>query len=230
MMTQRREILVVVAKRPVPGDVKTRLTPRLSPERAAALYRALLLDVLDQSAGLAPERIAKAVAVTPAAAVPEFERIVPPGFAVVAQEGPGLAERLSAVFELFSGRGFGRIVVRNSDSPLLSDAYVLDAFDRLARADAVFGPDGGGGYNLVGLRGPRPRLFHGIAMSTRSVLDETLERAREEGLRAEVLEIGRDVDDPADLEWLAAEFARPRGGARERAPRTAAALRDALAT
>lgn len=224
-----REILVVVGKRPAPGAVKTRLLPRLSPERAAALYRAILFDVLEQAARLEPARLATAFAVTPADAVPEFEKTVPPGMTVVAQEGAGLAERLSALFERFAARGFERIVVRNSDSPLLSDAYVLDAFARLERADAVFGPDGGGGYNLVGLRRPHPRLFLGITMSTRSVLDETLARAREDGLDADVLQVGRDVDEPADLDWLAAEFAREGARARERAPRTAIALREVLA-
>jgi rSAM/selenodomain-associated transferase 1 len=227
----RREILIVVAKRPVAGAVKTRLAPRLTPERAADLYRALLGDVLDQSARIAPHRVAKCVAITPPDAVAEFERAVPSGFAVVAQEGPGLGERLSALFTRFSAEGFQRIVVRNSDSPFLGDAYVLDAFERLLRgADAVFGPDGGGGYNLVGLKGPHPRLFLGLTMSTKSVLDETLARAAEGNLRAELLTVGRDVDDPSDLAWLAAEFARPGSGAGALAPRTAAALRDALSS
>jgi rSAM/selenodomain-associated transferase 1 len=215
---------VVVAKRPQPGFVKTRLAPRLSPEAAADLYRALLADVLEQAARLERPGLARAVAVTPADAVAEFERSAPRGFRVLPQEGEGLAERLSNLFVRLAAEGFGRIVVRNSDSPLLPAGYVAGAFESLAAADAVFGPDGGGGYNLVGLRAPRPRLFLGITMSTRSVLDETLARAAGEGLRARVLEVGRDVDDPADLEWLAAELAREGGAARARAPRTAAAL------
>jgi len=221
------EILVVVAKRPVSGFVKTRLVPPLTLDEAARIYRAILGDVIEQTAGLAPGRLATCVAVTPADAVREFEREVPPGMTVVPQEGPGLAERLSELFVRFRGEGFERVVVRNSDSPLLAPDYVLGAFDRLAAdVDAVFGPDGGGGYNLVGLRAPRPRLFLGITMSTKSVLDETLARAAEDGLRAETLPVGRDVDDAADLDWLREEMRRP--AARERAPRTAAAL-DALA-
>ncbi len=198
--------------------------PSLSHFDAAALYRALLEDILEQTSRIAPGTIVKCVAVTPPDAVLEFERAVPEGFRVVPQEGTGLAERLSNLFVRFIEKeGFERVVVRNSDSPFLGEDYVLDAFSRLERAGAVFGPDGGGGYNLVGLKAPCPRLFLGIEMSTRSVLDETLVRAAEEGLACEVLDVGRDVDDPGDLDWLESELARG-PERRERAPRTAAAL------
>ncbi|MBI1852773.1 MAG: TIGR04282 family arsenosugar biosynthesis glycosyltransferase [Planctomycetes bacterium] len=201
------EALVLVAKEPVKGKVKTRLCPPLTPELAADLYRAFLEDLLGFWS--APRPFARFVAYTPAESRPYFERLTPAPIRCIPQEGPGLAERLNNLSVRLLGEGFERVVITNTDSPHLPESLVIDAFAHLRAGDhAVFAPDEGGGYCLVGLREPHPELFLGIVMSTRTVIDETLEAGRKHGLRVSVLAPCRDIDDVADLEWFLDEMRR----------------------
>ena len=201
------EALVLVAKEPVPGKVKTRLCPPLSPELSAELYRAFLEDLLGFWSG--PRSFARFVAYTPAESRPYFERLAPAPIRCIPQEGQGLAERLNNLSVRLLGEGFERVVITNTDSPQLPESLVVEAFAQLrGGAHAVFAPDEGGGYCLVGLREPHPELFLGIVMSTRTVIDETLEAGRKYGLRVSVLPPCRDIDEAADLEWFRGEMRR----------------------
>jgi glycosyltransferase A (GT-A) superfamily protein (DUF2064 family) len=101
---------------------------------------------------------------------------------------------------------FDRVAVVGSDLPGLDARRVDDAFDRLDHGDdVVLGPTADGGYYLLALRAERidPRLFAGIEWSTGRVLEQTIERCDALGLRRSMLPAGRDIDRPADLEWLA---------------------------
>jgi rSAM/selenodomain-associated transferase 1 len=217
----RRGVLIVFAKRPEPGRVKTRLCPPFTPAQAALLYRAMLADVLDASAALAARRGLDAwLAVAPAQACAELARECPPAFRVVAQRGPDLAARMEwAVAEAASG-GAAPILLRGSDSPALDAASLDAALDALADHDLALCPDRDGGYGLVGLRRPAPGLFS-HPMSTRSVLEDTLRRAEQLGLSTRVLEPRFDIDRVDDLRWLAELRARSGG---EQCPRTLAYL------
>jgi uncharacterized protein len=217
------DVLVLVAKEPVPGRVKTRLCPPLTPEAAAGLYRAFLDDLLEF---WAPPRVFdRVLAFTPPEAEAFFRRLAPAPIRCIPQEGPGLAERLSQLFVRLFGEGASRVVITNTDSPQLPESLVETAFARLrAGDDAVFAPDGGGGYCLVGLREPHPELFLGIVMSTRTVIDETLAAGRARGLRVTVLPECRDVDDAADLRWFSSEMGRAAPEVRARVSRTLAFL------
>ncbi len=199
------EALVLVAKEPVPGQVKTRLCPPLTAEVAAGLYRSFLEDLVAHWAKPRPFR--RILAYTPLQARAFFEQLAPDSMGCIPQEGPGLAERLNGLFVRLLSQGISRVVITNTDSPHLPDALVEDGFARLkAGADAVISPDGGGGYSLVGLKEPHPELFLGIVMSTSTVIDETLAEARARRLRVEVLPVCRDIDDAADLEWFVQEM------------------------
>jgi len=195
--------ILVFAKAPRPGLVKTRMTPPFSPSEAAELYACLLDDVLETTAQSAQSLgLDAAVAVHPAEACREIARRSPPIFRVIAQCGRDLAQRMGwAVSEAAAG-GFSPVLLRGSDSPALSLAAIEEALASLDNADVVISPDLDGGYNLIGLRTPAPVLFD-HPMSTGAVVADTLASAARLGLRARVLPMGFDLDTAADLRWLA---------------------------
>jgi len=199
-----RARVVVFARAPVPGRVKTRLTPPFTPEQAAELYGAMLDDVLETTAAFARVRGVEAVlALTPASAAAELARRVPPCFRVEAQRGPDLSRRMDwAVREAFAA-GCEAVLLRGSDSPALTPAALEGALAALAAgADLALSPDPDGGYGLVALRGFVPGLFD-HAMGTAAVLAATRSRAEERGLVTRLLEPGFDIDRAGDLEALA---------------------------
>ena len=198
-----RDVLALFAKAPVPGQVKTRLCPPLAPAQAARLYEAMLLDIVGQHLG-DPPSVERVLWFAPEGAEGWFREHVPPGYALLAQRGATLAERMRALFHHHCDRGATRVVLRGTDSPTLPGVRVREAFAALDRADLVLCPDRDGGYNLIGLRKPADELFD-LEMSTGSVLDTTRARARELGLQVALLEPHHDVDTEADLRLLRAE-------------------------
>jgi rSAM/selenodomain-associated transferase 1 len=202
--------LIVFAKWPEAGAVKTRLCPPLSPEQAAAFYHAMLGDVLDAMAREAPLRgLDLALAVTPAAHAPEFAAWAP-AYRVFAQVGGDLSQRMEHAAASELARGAACVLLRGSDSPALAPAVLDAALAALARADVALSPDRDGGYNLVALRRFAPGLF-AHAMSTSTVLDDTRAAAARLGLTSEVLAPGFDVDTAADFALLCE--ARPHAAA-----------------
>jgi rSAM/selenodomain-associated transferase 1 len=211
--------LLVFTKPPIPGRVKTRLVGHLSPASAARLHQALLGDLLSALEG-GRFSVRVVVAVEPNEALPAVHH--PVVAAVERQRGADLGERM---FNALSGAGreHDLVGVVGSDLPGLDADRVDDAFDRLERgADVVLGPTADGGYYLLAAGGRRidDRLFAGVAWSTGRVLEQTLERCQKLGLRRAMLETGRDIDRPADLEWLIGNL---RAG-RVQSPRVAAWL------
>lgn len=202
MKRARRRVIVVFAKQPRPGFVKTRMCPPLSPEQAAELCAEMLADVLAATASFACELgLSPVLAVDPPAAGAELARIAPTQFRVLPQRGSGLAERMSwAVREAAAG-GAERILLRGSDSPALDLARVDEALRALEKADLSVCPDRDGGYGLIGLRRPVAGLF-AHPMSTRRVLADTLAQAAARGLRAHVLAGSFDLDGVEDLHEL----------------------------
>jgi hypothetical protein len=193
-------VLIIFAKEPRPGQVKTRLCPPISPQAAARLYGQFLEDVLEEMAGL--PQIPVAVAYTPEAARPFFQKLVPPDTPLVAQAGADLGERLRQAFAWGFAQGAATVLIRNSDSPDLPGSLVLAAQEVLAdgRAQAVLGPCPDGGYYLVGLKTPQPRLFQDINWSSSTVLADTLAQAGRLGLTVHLLPSWLDIDTIADLQ------------------------------
>ena len=201
--------LAVMAKAPRPGKVKTRLCPPLTPEQASALNICFLRDTAENihqvteagnSAGL--------VVYTPVGDEAAFDGILPIGFQLLGQRGNGFGERLLHACEDLFACGFSAVCLIDSDSPTMPHDALLQAVARLRRPGdrLVLGGSDDGGYYLIGVKRLHQRLFEQIDWSTERVFDQTLERAREISLQAELLPTWYDVDDGATLERLRREL------------------------
>jgi rSAM/selenodomain-associated transferase 1 len=195
-----RRALVVMAREPVAGQTKTRLTPPLTAEEAAELYRYFLEQVLktvrqasQKQGGIVPH-----VAYAPPGARDFFQRLAP-DFALVEQVGERLNERLNGVFEWCFAQGYDQAAAINSDSPTLPGEYLTLAFERLETVDVVLGPCEDGGYYLLGLKRPCPEIILPVQMSTSRVLRDTLALVQQQGLTVSLLPEWYDVDTVKDL-------------------------------
>jgi uncharacterized protein len=212
-------LLVIMAKAPKPGAVKTRLTPRLSLQAVTAFYRCLLDDTLALARSLVGVEIA---IMCPDSDVNELASLTGQGVRVVAQKGEGLAAGLTSVFAHFVEGSQRRIIAFNSDSPHLPRSVIEEAFEILRAHDLVVGPTDDGGYYLVGAKASHPTLYSGSGMGTSSALERLLSRARVLELSVGFEDPFYDIDVADDLIRLAAELQR----APARAPRTAVWLKQ----
>jgi rSAM/selenodomain-associated transferase 1 len=192
-------LLVVVAKAPVPGEVKTRLYPELTTDEATHLYRCFLQDRITEIGHLT--EIDLAISYTPEDSKAYFKRFISNGFQLFPQRGKNLGERLSNIFEDKLADEYDAVTIIDSDTPDLPRSIVQQSFQLLMsnRVDAVFGPCDDGGYYLVAMRRPHPDLFQDIPWSTEAVLAKTLEKAKKFGLKAELLPRWNDLDTFEDL-------------------------------
>ncbi len=225
MRRQLRGVLLVFAKEPEPGRVKTRMVPPLSPQQASDLHREMLLDVLLASGRIAAQvGLAPILAVHPPGAAPALAQRAPTEFRVVPQRGANLGERMEWAIREAAAGGVDRILLRGSDSPTLDRECIEDTLRSLDAFDLAISPDLRSGYNLIGVRGPAPGLFD-HAMSTATALEDTLANAAALQLRADVQRTSFDLDTASDLSRLADARAGPRGAAvAQLCPRTLAFL------
>ncbi|MCY4486488.1 MAG: TIGR04282 family arsenosugar biosynthesis glycosyltransferase [Deltaproteobacteria bacterium] len=194
-----------MGRAPRPGAVKTRLCPPLTPVEAADFYACVLQDVLEDLARSARWDTWIAYAERSRG---YFTRMRKHGIARLPQRGASLGERMHAVFADLCHAGYGPVVLVGSDIPTLASSSVERACELLegGRCDVVLGPADDGGYYLIGLNRPAAGLFSGIAWSTAAVLRETLEKARQLGLRVRMVPGTYDVDVARDLERLRRDF------------------------
>ncbi len=228
----------VMAKAPIPGRAKTRLTPLLAPREAAALSAAFLRDMTENvrcASRLAPIR--GCIAYAPAGAEALFDGHLAEGTGLVLADGSpllpprvqGFGRCLLHAIQAMLADGQRAACVLNSDSPTLPTALLVEAARLLLeRPDrVVLGPAEDGGYYLLGMGAPHAHLFEDIAWSTDTVAEATRARARALGLELVELTPWYDVDDRAALLRLIEEIAAPVGGAGLRpyaAPVTAACV------
>jgi uncharacterized protein len=218
--------LIVFLKEPRPGLVKTRLARDVGPRRAVLLYRAFVRDQLEWLSAFPCE--GRRLCFAPAEGRRACIDLIPRGrkkcFRAIAQSPGDLGRRLRAAFRAAFRDGFQAVIAVGTDTPLLSPRILAKALDSLRRKDLVLGPSRDGGYYLIGLRRPAPRLFSGIPWSSADVLDRTLLRAREEGLQFALCSVLGDVDTSADLPILQRDLDRARKSGGYLPARTARAL------
>ena len=193
--------VVIMAKVPYPGQVKTRLCPPLTSWQAASLARAFVFDKIAQVRMLTGARAA--LAYSPESG-DDFFADVAPDFTLIAQHGPDLSARLIHTVDYFLSLGDAGVLAIDSDTPTLPTAYLQQAISLLAQpeVDVVLGPSADGGYYLIGMRTLYRALFEDMPWSTAKVLPETLRRATALGLNVAQLPPWFDVDTPADLAHL----------------------------
>lgn len=228
MMQQKlMSMLLVVAKQPAAGQTKTRLCPPLTGETAAALYECFLRDTLDIMR-MTPD-VSRGIGYLPEEADGYFCKLAP-DFVLMRQQGADLGERLDHLLTTALTQGAPAAVVMDSDSPTLPAAYLCAAFTHLQEgADVVLGPCDDGGYYLIGLTKPQPRLLREVQMSTPTVLRDTLAIAEELGLRVALLPTWYDVDTVAELRRLRQELEGvPTDSRSSPAPHTRAFLQTQL--
>jgi rSAM/selenodomain-associated transferase 1 len=217
-------VLVIMAKAPRPGEVKTRLASSLPPTAVTAFYCCLLEDTLTLARSLGDVEVA---IMCPDSDVNELAQLAGNQASVVAQKGKGLAAGLTSVFAHFAqdhqrDAHQRRTIAFNSDSPHLPRSVLEDAFETLVAHDVVVGPTHDGGYYLVGAKASHPTLFASDGMGTSSALERLLSRARTLELSVGFADPFYDIDVADDLTRLAAELHL----APARAPRTAAWLKE----
>ena len=194
-MTRPRRALVVVAKEPVPGAVKTRLAPNLGADGAARAAAAMLADTLAVMAQVDAEPW---VCFAPPDARRRIARLAP-GFGLLAQVQGDLGDRLAGCFAALLGGGAERVVIVGADTPHVPRATYQAAFALLDHVDVVLGPAVDGGYYLVGAKAALPELFVGVPMGTDAVLQMTIQRAIPRRLRIGTVPMLRDLDRLEDL-------------------------------
>jgi rSAM/selenodomain-associated transferase 1 len=203
--------LVIFAKAPIPGQVKTRLCPPLTPDEAATLHGSFVLDTLERTkAAVATFRLpaVRLLACAPSSTHVFFKIMEERhGVRLLDQEGKDLGERMHEAFRTCFAEGFTRVVLVGTDVPSLPLNHYRDAFEALATHDLVLGPAQDGGYYLVGLTRPAAELFQDIPWSGDRVLTMTRDRADKAGLRTALLPVWRDIDTIDDVRALIQESA-----------------------
>ncbi len=197
------DCLIIFAKAPVPGRVKTRLSPAFSAQQACAIHWALVRSMLKRMNSLLPAMQLElhsddcqhpaVVALTQAF----------PSLVLKNQRGQCLGERMSAAFN-GACEHFDRVVLCGSDSLAFTAKHVQHMTQRLDSCDVVFTPVTDGGYIAVGARRSEDvsKLFRNIDWGSSSVMSQTRERAAEHGLTLDELKAVTDIDTPADLETI----------------------------
>lgn len=191
--------LGIFCREPRPGEVKTRLTPPLSPVQACTLYEAFLRDLFG--------RLDKLKKIKPTVFYdgenPEkLKGLIPDRYRLTPQDGTDLGQRMLHAFEKMTGAENRAAVIIGSDSPDIPIQYIKRAFLKLKHKDVVLGPSFDGGYYLIGAKSPHAGLFEGVDWGTSGVFGQTVQRVRKLDLSLALLPMWYDVDTPDSVDLL----------------------------
>lgn len=194
------DFLIIFAKNPRPGKVKTRLIPHLTPKAAAELYKAFLIDIVNSTHDLNCSKVI--IAYTPSDAEEAFRSLIGGEVDYIQQKGRNLGGRMRNAFNRSFAGGAERVVIIGTDSPSLPITYIQKAFKMLKKTSVVIGPTFDGGYYLIGLSKPNDYIFTGIKWGTSKVFGQTLERINTVKESLCLLPPWYDIDTSKDLEFL----------------------------
>jgi len=200
--TEPRACLIVFAKTPVRGKVKTRMRPFLSEEDCLRLHCLLLRLWMGRLRDWDLGQMHKALFLTPVGAGrhdPDLVLDAPPGVIVETQQGSDLGDRLSHAFNHKWNEGFRKIVFIGTDSPALRREDLHAAFKGLDESEVVLGPAADGGYYLIGFSARLPVLFSRISWGTSQVFRETVQLLETNAIRWQCLRESFDLDTFEDL-------------------------------
>lgn len=195
------DCLIMMVKDPEKGKVKSRLAARVGDDLAAALYRAIVTDILNATR---KGRYNLRIAFYPPGSVDNIRDWLGDDYTLQAQEGNDLGERMRNAFRKAFREGFTKVALIGSDIPGLTDEVVREAFSSLEGNNAVIGPAFDGGYYLIGFRheGFLAEAFDGIGWGTGAAYRQTMQVFAAKGQKVHVLPTLRDVDTLEDLRAL----------------------------
>ncbi len=196
---KKNQFLIVFAKEPRHGQVKTRLSHYLSKDQTVSLYKAFIGDTLAIARKI---KNCSRILAYHAHGNPTYLKKIAPDYTFYRQQGASLGQRLYNAFLFASKEGANKTVIIGSDAPNLPFRYIEMAFRKLSRYDVVFGPSRDGGYYLVGLKTPIRNIFQAIKWSTSQVLNQSLNKARKANKKFYLLKVWQDIDTCADLKRL----------------------------
>jgi uncharacterized protein len=197
MCINLNKALIIFAKMPIAGWVKTRLSPPLSPGEAAELYRCMLEDILAKTSRLAGIR--KYLFHEGGVDAGRYFAGTVREMTCLPQQGSDLGERMANAFRHVFAEGCTAAAIIGTDSPDLPVSRIDTAYELLEKGDVVLGPSEDGGYYLLGMRKMYAGLFHDILWSSANVLRESLRKAEDAGITVSLLPTWHDVDTAEDL-------------------------------
>lgn len=192
-----KRAIIIMAKVPEAGKVKTRLQPFLTPEQSAELADCLLQDTINKAKALENKLI---IAYSPPERRDYFDSFH--NLNLVAQNGNDLGDRMFNAFEFAFRENSDSVVMIGTDSPTFPPEFIEKAFDYLAKNDAVLGKTEDGGFYLIGLRKLDKRIFENVEWSSEKTFEQTKNNLEKTGFSLAELPVWYDVDEPKDLERL----------------------------
>jgi len=200
-----KRAIIIMAKVPRAGNVKTRLQPYLTPEQSADFAECLLSDAIEKAKSPRNQLI---IAFAPSNERKFFDKFSLPETLFVEQKGSDLGEKMFNVFEFAFGRKADSVVMIGTDSPTFPAAFIEEAFGYLEKSDAVLGKTADGGFYLIGLRRLKKEIFANVEWSSPQTFEQTKKNIRRARLQLKEMPGWYDVDEPADLEKLREDFAQ----------------------
>ena len=193
--------LVLFAKAPIAGEVKTRLQPEITPENSARLQEAMIKDSISLMSEI--NNVEKIIYFLPIEKKYVFEKFTDGlPFHLNCQNGVDLGEKMANSFHDLFNKGFFRVVVIGTDSPTLPKEYISKAFIDLNNADLVIGPSIDGGYYLIGFKEKVLPVFSPVEWGSNKVLLQTEELIKIHNLKLSLLPVHYDIDTIEDLRYL----------------------------
>ncbi|MGI8641975.1 MAG: TIGR04282 family arsenosugar biosynthesis glycosyltransferase [Pyrinomonadaceae bacterium] len=195
--------IVIMAKVPRAGNVKTRLQPFLSPEQCAELSEAFLEDTINKARKVCDKVI---IAFSPIREREYFDKFAAKNLILVEQTGENLGEKMFNAFDFAFKRDSDSVVMIGTDSPTFPVEFIEQAFNYLEKADVVLGKTKDGGFYLIGLQALRKNVFENVEWSSTETFAQTVRNIKEINLIHSLLPLWFDVDFPADLKRLRKEL------------------------
>ncbi len=187
-----KKALIVFAKNPILGKVKTRLAKEVGNDRALELYKTLMEITYRQTKDI---DCSKFLFLSPNIDNDLFDQ----DYIQMLQTGNDLGERMSNAFNYIFAKDYNKIIIVGSDCPQLTPEILNEAFEKLYHFDFVIGPAEDGGYYLIGMKEQCNILFNGMDWGSKNVLSETIRRLKENNLNFYLLQQLSDVDELKDL-------------------------------
>ncbi len=203
MEKNKDNAVILFARDPVLGQVKTRLSSLLDDETILRLYICFVEDSLEKIRCV--KNADCFVGVSPENHSGFFDGTENSGMSLFVQQGQDLGEKMRSAFVDRFSEGYSKVIIIGSDSPSLPVSYIENAL--ASEKDLVLGPSADGGYYLIAMNGKVSEVFGGVAWGTENVLDETLKKVKEANISLELLPVWYDIDFPEDLKFLKTHLA-----------------------